>query len=91
MRLVEIRRRRPQDGDIERLARVYVRGPGQPAELDVLATDYREGIEQLIAEGVAAPRGGLVHLADGEAFLDALPVFFHSSRFWAEELGVEEE
>jgi hypothetical protein len=91
MRVVELRRRRPEDGEIERLARVYVRSSGEPASFEVLVPDLREGLERLIADGATDDLGRYVQLSDGEAFLAALPDFYHSSRFWAEEVEIEDE
>lgn len=87
MRVVEIRRRRPEDAEIERLARVYVTKPGGPAHLDVFDPDLREGLEALIADGATDINGKWRQLADGEAFLLALPTFYHGSRFWAEDVS----
>jgi hypothetical protein len=89
VKVVEIRRRRPEDGSIERLARVYVARPGEGAQLEVLISDFREGLEQLMAEGATDNRGELVRMEDGERFVDALPSKYRSSRFWAEEVDEE--
>ena len=85
MRIVELRRRRP-DAEVERLARVYVIESGGPAYLEVYDPENQEGIETLIADGATGLDGRWRELADGEAFLAALPVFYRGSRFWAQEL-----
>ncbi|MGI8928517.1 MAG: hypothetical protein ACR2H0_03485 [Candidatus Limnocylindrales bacterium] len=87
MTVVEIRRRRPDDGQVERLARVYARGPGCPAEYEVLAPDFREGLDMVIADGVTGISGRQLYLADGDEFVAALPEFYRGSRFWAEEVS----
>lgn len=89
MKIVELRRRRP-DAQIERLARVYVTDPGGPAQLEVYSSENQEGIEALIADGATDLNGKWRQLADGEAFLSALPTFYRGSRFWAEEVAAEE-
>jgi hypothetical protein len=87
MRVVELRRRRPEDGQVERLARIWCDGPGLPASVEILAAQYREGIELTLAEGVRDPSGRPLHLADGEAFVAALPEHHRGSRFWAVEVA----
>lgn len=89
MRIVEIRRRRPEDGEIQRLVRVFVQRSGDEAEYELLVPDM-PGLEPIIAEGIADGRGGRLHLADGERYLDELPTFYHGSRFWAEEIEGDE-
>ena len=89
MRTVEILRRRPEDAEVEHLARITAES-GQPAEMEILRPEFREGLEMMMSNGIFDDNGRLLFLADGDAFLDALPVFFHSSRFWAEELGEDE-
>jgi hypothetical protein len=84
MRVVEIRRRRPEDAEIERLARVLVRTPGMPAEVEILMPEFAEGLGMMLADGVTDEHGAFLRLDDGERFLDALPSFYRSSRFWAE-------
>lgn len=87
MRVVEIRRRRPEDASVESLARVFVREPGGRAEVEILVPELREGLESMLADGVTDDVAArFVRLEDGEAFLDALPRFYRSSRFWAREL-----
>lgn len=91
MRVVEIRRRRPADAEIERLARVVVRTPGAPAEVEVLIPELREGLEAMLADGVTDDvEARFVRLEDGEAFLDALPRFYRGSRFWAQNVEADE-
>jgi hypothetical protein len=86
MRTVEIRRRRPEDGEIERLLRVHANG-GEPAEFEVLKPEFREGLELLLADGVPDGSGEMLHLSDGETFVAALLDWYRSSRFWAEEVA----
>ena len=85
MRVVEIRGRRPQNGEIQRLVRVFVRRSGDEAEYEILVPDM-PGLELTIAEGIADANGRRLYLADGEPYLDELPTFYHGSRFWAEEI-----
>ncbi|MGI8928515.1 MAG: hypothetical protein ACR2H0_03475 [Candidatus Limnocylindrales bacterium] len=89
MKTVEIRRRRPEDGEIERLARVTAE-PGQPAEFDYLIPEFREGIEVLIADPIVDARGRVIAATDGEAYVAALPEVYRGSRFWAEEVREDE-
>ena len=86
MRSVDLFRRRPEDGQIKHLARLTVRSPAGPAELEVRLPAFREGIELMLADGVPGDHGGWFTMADGEAFLDASLAHFHGSRFWAEEV-----
>jgi hypothetical protein len=82
VRTVELRRRRPEDGETERLARVHA-SPGEPAVLEVLMPGL-PGLEMMIADGIFDDDGRQLTLADGEAFVTALPSFYRGSRFWAE-------
>ena len=92
MRVVEIRRRRPEDAEIERLARVFVRAPGGPAEVEVLVPEFREGLESMLADGITDDVAArFLQLEDGEAFLDALPKFYRGSRFWAQKVETTED
>jgi hypothetical protein len=88
VRLVEIRRRTP-DGEVERLVRVVVAAPGEAAAYEILVSGL-PGLEVTMAEGVPDGKGRRLHLADGEAYLDELPRFYHGSRFWAEEVDPEQ-
>lgn len=85
MRVVDILRRRP-DAETEELVRLIVSAPGEPATYEVLLPELREGLEQMIAEGLPGDRGGWFHLADGDAFLDATLAYYHGSRYWASEI-----
>lgn len=90
MSTVEIRRRRPEDGEIERLARVYA-NEGQAAKFDFLIPEYAEGLQLLMANGVVDGEGRTLTLEDGEAYVAALPDFYRNSRFWAEVVPDEDE
>ena len=91
MKVVEIRRRRPEDAEIERLARVFVRSPGGPAEVEILIPEFREGLESMLADGITDDVAArFLQLEDGEAFLDALPRFYRGSRFWAQKVETTE-
>lgn len=86
-RVVNLLRRRPEDGSVELLARIYVYAAGEPATFEIIKSEWREGLTATIHEGAPEQRSGkLTTLADGERFLDALPLHFHGSRFWAEEV-----
>lgn len=89
MRAVEIRRRRPEDAEVERLARVFVTSPGEPALVEYLMPEFQEGLELMLSDGVTDATGRFLRLADGDAFLDALPTFYRSSRFWASPVEAE--
>lgn len=90
MRAVDILRRRPEDAATERLARLTVGAPGDAAVLEVLIPEFREGMEQIIADGAPDEQGRWVHLEDGEAFLDAALGYFRGSRFWAREVDPDD-
>ena len=85
MRSVLLLSRGP-DAVTESLARITVREPGDPAEVEVLIPEDREGIEFMIAQGAPDGRGHLLTVNDGEAFLDALLQYYLGSRLWAEEV-----
>ena len=89
MRAVLLLSRTP-DAVTEPLARLTVRAPGEPAEVEVLVPQDREGIEFLIAQGAPDGRGHLLTVDDGEAFLDALLDYYLGSRLWAEEVDAGE-
>jgi hypothetical protein len=91
MRVVELLRRRPEDGQVELLARVWCDGPGLPASVEILAPQYREGIELTLAEGARDSAGRALHVADGEAFVAALPDHHRGSRFWAVEVAPDDD
>lgn len=90
MRAVDLCRRLPEDGSVERLCRVSVPAAGAPAELTFLVPEYRLGLELEIAMGAPDATGRLRHLGDGDAFLDALLVHHRGSRFWAEEVASDD-
>jgi hypothetical protein len=90
MSTVEICRRRPEDGEIERLARVHAE-EGEAAQLDVLIPEFAEGIQMLMANGVVDGEGRTLTLEDGQAYVAALPDFYRSSRFWAEVVQDDDE
>jgi hypothetical protein len=81
--------RNPQ-AETEPLARLTVRAPGEPAEVEVLLEADRTGIELMIADGVPDGNGNLLTVADGEAFLDGLVQRYQGSRLWAEYVDTDE-
>ncbi len=89
MRAVLLLSRTP-DAVTEPLARLTVRAPGEPAQVEVLIPEEREGIEFLIAQGAHDGHGRQLTVNDGDAFLDALLDYYLGSRLWAEEVAVEE-
>ncbi|MBA2382977.1 MAG: hypothetical protein H0V73_12775 [Chloroflexi bacterium] len=91
MKVVELRRRRPEDGAVQRLLRVYVREPGQPAEFDLLAPERADGMRSLLAEGIPDGHGRQLHLSDGDQFLAALVQAYNGSRYWAQVVEENEE
>lgn len=87
MRIVELRRRRPEDATVQTLARIYVPEDGHEAVIE--ATDPTElpWIEGLLAAGgVIGSDGGELHPENGEEYVAALPHSFRGSRLWAEEV-----
>lgn len=86
MRVVELRRRRPEDGSIETLARLYAPDDGGPAVIEPAELGDRDWIETLLSAGAIAADGRVLSPADGEAFVLALPASFRGSRLWAEEV-----
>ena len=81
---VAICRRRPKDGEIEVLGRVVVLAQGTPAV--IMGRDERaaSSLETLLSPGITGPDGRRLFLADGSAFLAALPDALRGSRLWAE-------
>ncbi len=90
MNAAEIRRRRPEDAEVERIARVYVSESGGPAHIEVLIPEFAEGIESMLGDGVTDDNGRFLTLQDGEAFIKALPTFYRGSRFWAQSVPSDE-
>ena len=87
MRVVELRRRRPEDGTVETLARIYVPEAGGAAVVEPVRPDERAWVEGLLASGgVIGADGSELHPSDGEAYVRALPSSFRGSRLWAEEV-----
>jgi hypothetical protein len=86
VRVVAILERRPEDGAVEPLARVFVPTAGGPAIAVAADEHYATYVEGLLASGVIGPAGRRLFLSDGEAFLEALPDAMRGSRLWAETL-----
>jgi hypothetical protein len=86
---VDLLERRPEDGAIEPLARVSVPVPGGPAVAVAADPRYQAYVATLIENGIAGPGGRRLFLADGEAFLEALPGAMRGSRLWAEPVSEE--
>lgn len=85
-RVINILRRRAEDGSIELLARVCVATPGQPATYEVVQPEFHEGITRMLREEVVDEKTGtLLSLADSGRFLNALLALYRGSRFWAAE------
>lgn len=89
MTVVEIRERRPEDGAIEPLGRVFVPKPGGPAVAAPVDPRFEVYLASLVAPGIIGPGGRRLFLADGEAFVAALPEAMRGSRLWAEPLTQE--
>lgn len=89
--IVEIRRRRPEDGGIEVLGRVVAAEAkgGGPARVEPADDEAGALIAALLAPGVVGPDGRRLVLADGLAFVAALPDAIRGSRFWAERVGAQ--
>jgi len=84
MTVVEICRRHPVSADVEVLARVWVPVEGGPASFEAVPPARPEGIAELLDTGVPGPDGTVLRLADGAAFVAALPQGLRGSRLWAE-------
>jgi hypothetical protein len=82
--IVELYRRRPEHGEVELLGRVYAPDPDGPAVILLADPEHGSLVEALLAEGVIGPAERILHMADGEAFVRALPDGLRGSRFWAE-------
>jgi hypothetical protein len=90
VKVVELRRRRPEDATIETLARIYVPDSGGPAIIEPTDPGELGWIQMLLDRGgVIGARGRALTLEDGEQYVDALPSSFRGSRLWAEELPDE--
>ncbi len=88
MTIVELRRRRPEDASVETLARIYAPDPDGPAVIEPVDPADREWVEFILSSaGVTGSRGRSLSLADGEAYVRALPQSFRGSRLWAEEIA----
>lgn len=88
MKIVELRRRRPEDASIETLARIYVPNRGGPAVIEPVNPAELGWIETLLSSGGVIGAGGhALELEDGERYVDALPSSFRGSRLWAEEVS----
>jgi hypothetical protein len=86
MKAVEIMRRRPDSAETEVLVRVFVPIADGPAVIAAVRPGGSPGVSAMLAEGVPGPTGELLHLADGAAFVAALPAAYRGSRLWAEEV-----
>ncbi len=82
--IVVILERRPEDGAIELLARVFVPEPGAAAIAVAADPQFVAYVASLVAPGVTGPGGRRLFLGDGEAFVAALPDAMRGSRLWAE-------
>ena len=79
----ELRRRKPETGEIETVARIVAPDEGGPARLEV-QDEHRHAVEEILAIGAPGPRDVTYYLADGEPFVRALPGAFRGHRLWAE-------
>jgi hypothetical protein len=90
VKIVELRRRRPEDASVETLARIFVPEPGmpgQPAVIEPVNPAERDWVEYLISSGgVTNALGRALGVEDGEEFVAALPAALRGSRLWAEEV-----
>lgn len=87
MRIIELRRRRPEDGTVQTLARIYVPEPGGRAVIEPTEATDLQWIEGLLAAGgVIGADGRELQPEDGDEYVAALPHSFRGSRLWAEEV-----
>jgi len=89
--IVAILERRPEDGAVEPLARVFVPEPGGPAIAVASHPQFDAYVASLVSGGVVGPDGHRLFLADGEAFVAALPDAMRGSRLWAESLSTTDD
>ena len=84
MTVVEIMRRRPETAQTEVLVRVHVPVAGGPAVIAAVRPGGSVAVVEMLEGGVPGPGGRTLFLADGEAFVAALPLVYRGSRLWAE-------
>jgi hypothetical protein len=85
--VVELRRRRPDTGEVEVLARISVPVPGGPALVEAVGDTDPLTVEILLGDGVPDASGAPLLPSAGEAYALALPGAFRGSRLWAERVS----
>lgn len=83
MTAVEIRSRRPEDGAEEVIGQVSVPSGGGAAIVVGVDAESQAYLDSLLARGVQAADGRMLHLQDGAPFVRALPQAMRGSRLWA--------
>lgn len=83
MTAVAILARRPEDGAEEVIGQVSVPSGGGAAVAVGVDAESQAYLDSLLARGVQAADGRMLHLEDGEAFVRALPQAIRGSRLWA--------
>jgi len=87
MKVVVLRIRRPEDGEVETIARVFVPVGRREAVVESTKPDEQEWVKTLLGRGgVVDAKGRSLSVADGQRYVNALPTSFRGSRLWAEEL-----
>lgn len=83
MIVAELRRRKPDTGEVETVARIIAPDGGGPAIMEV-DDRHRLAVEETLAIGAPGPGDHVYYLDDGEAFVRLLPSAFRGHRLWAE-------
>jgi len=81
--VAELRRRLPDTGEVETIARVVAVDEESPATI-AAAPERIEAVEELLAIGAPGAGGRTYYLADGAEFVRRLPSAFRGQRLWAE-------
>ena len=90
MKIVALRIRRPENGEAETIARIYLAPGATEVTIEPVDPNEEKWVRTLLARGgVVDARGRSLSTADGQRYVNALPTSFRGSRLWAEELKEE--
>ena len=90
MKVVELRIRRPDTGDVETIARIYVAPGAREATIEATHAGEEEWVTTLLSQGgVIDAKGRSLSTNDGLRYVNALSTSFRGSRLWAEEVSEE--
>ena len=83
MIVAELRRRLPDTGEVETIARIVALDDEGPAMIEA-APERVASVEELLAIGAPGGGGRTYYLEDGAEFVRRLPSAFRGQRLWAE-------